>query len=224
MKLAFLLLVLVNVVLFAWQQGVFGRYAERGREPERLARQIEAERIRVLTEKDAQDLRDRASQTKAAVDATATRACVEFGDFAPPEGARAEAALAALALNAKATLRSIEMASGYLTYLPPAGTRADADRRVDELRKLGAKDAQVIAENGPLRFAISLGSFRDAEAARAHLNALEKQGIKGARISDKPMPITGTRFILRDVDAASMQKLATLRKDFPAQALRTCTP
>ena len=57
MKLAFLILVLVNLALFAWQQGIFGRFGESGREPERVARQIEAERFRVLSEKAVEPIR-----------------------------------------------------------------------------------------------------------------------------------------------------------------------
>ena len=65
MKLAFLILLLLNLALLAWQQGVFGRVRESGREPERVARQIEAERFRVLSEKEVQKLRERASQVKS---------------------------------------------------------------------------------------------------------------------------------------------------------------
>jgi hypothetical protein len=65
MKLAFLILLLVNLALFACQQGAFGRFGESGREPERVGRQIEAERFRVLSEKEVQKLRERASQSKA---------------------------------------------------------------------------------------------------------------------------------------------------------------
>ena len=65
MKLAFLILLLLNLALLAGQQGVFGRFGEGGREPERVARQIEAERFRVLSEKEVQKLRERASQVKS---------------------------------------------------------------------------------------------------------------------------------------------------------------
>ena len=60
MKLAFLILLLMNLALLAWQQGAFGRISDSGREPERMARQIEAERFRVLSEKEVQKLRERA--------------------------------------------------------------------------------------------------------------------------------------------------------------------
>lgn len=71
MKLAFLVLLLLNLALLAWQQGVFGRVGEGGREPERVARQVEAERFRVLSEKQVQKLRERASQSKSGSDSSA---------------------------------------------------------------------------------------------------------------------------------------------------------
>lgn len=223
MKLAFLLLVLVNLLLFAWQQGVFGHQAERGREPERVARQIEPERVRVLTEREVQTLRERASQSSGMLDLTVAQSCIEFGDFGPNEAPRAEKALAALVPSLKLAPRAIDAPGWYMVYVPPLKTRAEVDRRADELRQLGVKDLQVMGEAGPMKFGIGLGSFRDAEAAKAHLAALEKLGVKGARVSDKPSSIAVTRFQLRDLDAATVRQLALLRSDFPAQTLRGCS-
>jgi hypothetical protein len=78
MKLAFLLLVLANLLLFAWQQDVFGRYSERGREPARLERQIEPERFRVLSEGEVKQLRARAEEPRAANTPNVAQACVDF--------------------------------------------------------------------------------------------------------------------------------------------------
>jgi hypothetical protein len=222
MKLAFLLLVLVNVALFAWQQGVFGRYGDGGREPERVARQVEPERIRVLTEKEVQTLRERAKQASGALELNAAQACVEFGDFSAGEAVRAEKALAALGAVVKVSSTPVEAPGWYVVYLPPFKTLAEAERRADELRKLGIKDMMVMNESSAMKFAISLGSFRDPNAAKAHLAALEKTGIKGVRIADRPSTLTLTRFQLRDLDAAAAQQLATLRGEFPAQSVRGC--
>lgn len=222
MKLAFLLLVLVNVLLFAWQHGVFGRYGDGGREPERVARQVEPERIRVLTEKDVQALRERAKQTSGVLDLNAAQACVEFGDFSAGEAVRAEKALAALAPAVKVSTGPVEAPGWYMVYLPPFNTLGEAERRADELRKLGIKDMLVMNENSAMKFAISLGSFRDPNAAKAHVSALERTGIKGVRIADRPSTVTLTRFQLRDLDAAAAQQLATLRGEFPNQTARAC--
>jgi hypothetical protein len=67
MKLAFLILLLLNLGLLAWQQGAFGRFAESGREPERVARQIAPERFRVLSEKEVQKLRERAAKSEPTI-------------------------------------------------------------------------------------------------------------------------------------------------------------
>jgi hypothetical protein len=222
MKLAFLLLVLVNLLLFAWQQGAFGRFGESGREPERVARQIEPERFRVLTEADVRELRERAKLGTAPLDLDIAQACVEFGDFPAADAARVEKMLAALSPGVKIVPRPVETPGWYMVYLPPHKTSADAERRAEELRKLGVKDLLVMSENAPLKFAISLGSFRDPDAAKLHLAALEKLGVKGVRMSDRSSAVVLTRFQLRELDAAASRQLATMRNEFPAQTLRPC--
>jgi hypothetical protein len=233
MKLAFLFLLLVNVALFAWQQGAFGRFAESGREPERIARQIEPDRIRVLTEKDVQILRERANQARASAavastpstpavpDLSVAQACVEFGDFPAADVTRVETALVKLGLGSRQTTRSVDVPGWYLVYVPPFQTRAEADRAAADFTKRGVKDLLVLTE-GSLRLGISLGSFKDPELAKAHVAALDKLGVKNARIADKPTSVSATRYQLRELDAGTAQQLAAIRKEFPAQSVRPC--
>ncbi len=224
MKLAFLLLILLNLALYAWQQGAFGRFAESGREPERISLQIEPERFRALSEKDVAALRERATSAPpraAAPTEAGIQACVEFGDFSGAEAARAEAILAKLGMGARMSSRVAEVPGWYQVFMPPFKTRAEADRQADELRKLGVKDVLVVGE-GAQRFGLGLGSFRAQDAAKAHAAALEKQGVKGVRVSDKASTISVTRFQLREVDAAAAQQLAAIQKEFPAQSIHPC--
>lgn len=220
MKLVFLLLVLANMLLFAWQQGVFGRYTERGREPERVERQIDADRFRVLREDEVRELRSRSDQPRAAVTGNPAAGCLEFGDFAAADAARAEIVLASLGV--KPTARSVELPGYWLVYLAPAKSRADADRRAAELRRLGVADLLVVTDDSPLRFGIRLGAFRDAEAARGHLASLRKLGVDDARVSDRPTTQLATRFQLRELSSDASRQLSALKKDFPAQTLRGC--
>jgi hypothetical protein len=229
MKLVFLLLLLVNVALFAWQHGAFGRFAEPGREPERIARQIEPGRIRVLSEKDVQLLRERANQARAASVATGAapdlslpQACVEFGDFQGADIGRVETALLGLGLGSRQTARAVEVPGFYMVYVPPYKTKAEADRAAVELVSRGLKEVLVLAD-GPLRYGISLGSFRDSELAKAHLASVEKLGIKTVRMSDKPTALGTMRYQLRELDAAASRQLAEIRKEFPAQTIRPCS-
>lgn len=48
MRIAFLILLLLNVGLFFWGQGYLGAQ-DAGREPDRLARQVAPEKLRILT-------------------------------------------------------------------------------------------------------------------------------------------------------------------------------
>jgi hypothetical protein len=189
-----------------------------------VARQIEPERFRVLTEAEVQTLRERATQGGAAFDASSAQSCVEFGDFAAGEVARVEKALAAITPGARINARPVEAPGWYMVYLPPYRSWAEAERRAEELRKLGVKDLMVMSENSPMKFAISLGSFRDPNAAKAHVASLEKLGVKGVRLSDRAAPAMTTRFQLRDLDAAAAQQLSALRNEYPAQTLRPCPP
>lgn len=236
MKLAFLLLVLVNVALFAWQHGVFGRFTESGREPERIARQVEPERIRVLSEREVQVLRERAAAQSraaaaaappaasgAALDLSVAQSCVEFGDFIGPDLARVETALLKLGLGSRQSARTVEAPGWYLVYLPPFKARAEADRAVADLKKSGVKDLLVFTD-GPLRLGVSLGSFRDPELAKAHVASLVKLGVKNARVSDKPTAVSATRLQMRELDAEAAQQLGAIAREFPSQSLRACTP
>lgn len=241
MKLLFLLLVLANVALFAWQRGAFGTLPDGGREPERVARQVEPERIRALTPEQAKQLRDKAQTLAAATVVAAPAAppvlgapelaqgapCVEFGDFSEVQAGRLRPRLAALLPAAeragdRLAERSVEAAGWYMVYVPPFKTRAEVERAAAELRDQGVKELLVIADNSPMRFGIALGSFRDPELAKNHLADLERRGIRNARVADKPSTVPATRFTLRPVDAALATRLLELLKDYPQARLTAC--
>ena len=238
MKLLFLVLVLVNVALFAWQRGAFGTLPDGGREPERVARQIEPERIRALTPEQAQQLRDKAKAMAPTAPSAAGPAvlgaselaqgatCVEFGDFSEAQAGRLRPRLSALLPADRAaermTERTVDAAGWYMVYVPPFRTRAEVERAATDLRERGVKELLVIADNSPMRFGIALGSFRDPELAKNHLADLERRGISNARVADKPSTVPATRFTLRPVDAALGARLLELQKDFPQARLTAC--
>ena len=229
MKLLFLLLIAANLALFAWQRGAFGTLPDSGREPERVARQVEPERIRVLTPEQAGDLRAAVRATSSA-SSTASGApdlalgadCVEFGDFSEAQAARVRPRLEALALGDRLEARSVEATGWYMVYVPPFKTRAEADRAAAQLRDQGVKDLLVIGDNSPMRFGIALGSFRDQDLANRHLADLQKRGVKTARVADRPSTVPATRFVIRSVDPALAATLQGLQREFNAARLVAC--
>jgi hypothetical protein len=239
MKLAFLLLALANLVFFAWQQGVFGGLPEAGREPERVNRQVEPERIHVLTQAEVQALRVKAKEipreappapspgTSAApapiaAGELAGSACVEVGDFTIENSERVRQRLATLAAGERLTARSVEAPGWFMVFVPPFKTRGEADRKAEELRKAGVKELLVITDNSPMRYGIALGSFKDQDLAVRHFNDLERRGIKGVRVADKPSNVQVTRFQVRAVDVPMADVLRSVQKEFNAARFQAC--
>ncbi len=220
MKLAFLLLLLVNLALFAWQRGVFGPLVESGREPQRVARQFAPEKVRVLTPDQLAALRTTAKPSANVASAKPT--CLEFGDFDEAALAQVQSRLEALALGGRLKARSVEGPGWFIVYLPPLASRADAERAAQDLRTRGVRDFVLMGENSALRNGIALGSFREQELAQRHAADLAQRGVKGVRVSERPSSTEATRFEIRNVDAALAQQLAELQKEFPQSQLAAC--
>lgn len=227
MKKLFLALLLVNVLLAAWLRGLFGAPGG-GREPGRLEQQVAAERIRVLTDREAQQIEKRAEAKPASppglvpLQPEATVACVEIGEFVnDAQLARLRDKLAALKLTDRASEQTRDRSGWYLVYLPAEKSLFEAEQRAEQLRSQGLQDL-VIYKEGKLRFSIGLGSFRDRDLARKQVTQLERQGVKGARVADNPATVRATRVLIRGADSASIQQLQDAQKDFPQQKLQPC--
>ncbi len=223
MKFAFLVLLLANLALFAWQRGLFGAVAEAGREPERIARQIAPEKIRVLTPDQMAALASGNKSTAAgSARPNAKSACLEFGDFDEANLESVQARLATLGLGERLVSRAVDLPGWIIVYLPPYKTRAEADRMAQDLRARGVSDLVVIGGDSSLRNGIALGSFREQDLAQRHVADLERRGVRGVRVSERASSASGTRFRIQNVDAALAQQLAEIQKDFPQSQLGAC--
>ncbi|HEY4038949.1 MAG TPA: SPOR domain-containing protein, partial [Burkholderiaceae bacterium] len=228
MRQLFLVLLLLNMVLFGWLRGWFGESVS-GREPGRVDQQIAAERIRVLNEQEVQQIERRARDAKAAPAPMAaaatdsTVACLEIGEFAnDAQLARLRDKLTALKLTDRASEQTRDRPGWYLVYLPAERTFADAEQRTEQLRAQGLQDLLIFKE-GTLRFAIGIGSFRDRDLARKQVALLDRRGIRGARITDNPTTVRSTRVLIRGADAAAVRQLQDAAKDFPQQKMQPCS-
>lgn len=219
MKLLFLALVLANLALFGWRQGVFGPGADAGREPERLARQIAPEKIRLLTPDQAAALR---STTPGVAQDFARPACVEFGDFDEASLARIQSRLAELGLGDRLQPRRIEAANGFVVFLPALASRAEAERAAQDLRARGVRDLLVMGPNSATPNEILLGEFPDPDLARRHQADLTRRGVKGVQMSERSAGVQLTRFEIHEVDSLLAQQLAEIQKEFPQSRIGVC--
>ena len=82
----------------------------------------------------------------------------------------------------------------------PQGSKANADKKAAELKRLGIDEFFIISEDGPNKFAISLGVFKNEEGAKNYLEILAKQGVKTACAAERETRVAKTIFTLRGVD------------------------
>jgi hypothetical protein len=222
MRALFLLLVLANLVFFAWAH-VTREGAGGGNPNARL--EIAPESIKLL--KAAGQIVP--GQSKVPVKAIppspkiaqgAPGACMEWGIFAGPAVAKAEAALAKLELAPERIERTVTDSGGYWVHMPPWKSKAEADRKVVELKDLGVTEFFVVQEPAKWRFAISLGIFRTEAAAQAFLAKLKERGVRSAVVARRENFLKQVVFYVREPGESTVARLAIIQQEFPGTELK----
>jgi hypothetical protein len=216
MRALFLLLVLANLVFFAYVQ-VTRESADGGSRISQL--QIAPEKIKQL--KAPEPAAGKPKGTGKAIPAAppktasaAPAACVEWGVFAGPAVARAESALARLELPEGQVERTVADAGGYWVYMPPLKTKAEIDRKIGELKVFGITEFFVVQDTGQWKNSISLGIFRTEDAAQGYLAKLKERGVKSAIAARRENFLKQVAFHVREPNPATVAKLTELQKEF----------
>jgi hypothetical protein len=229
MRAFFLLLVLANLAFFAYGHIAIEGGAVEGRI---FQLQIAPDRIKLIRAGEPTPA-DKPRKPRKAVPptppktaSTAAAACVEWGNFAGPGVARAEAALARLDLAPGQVERVVVDAGGYWVHIPPLRNKSEADRKVGELRDLGVTEFFIVQDAGPWRNAISLGIFRTEEAAQAFLAGLKQRGVRSAIAARRENFLKQVAFYVRDPSEAVVAELMLIQQDFAGSEVRAgpCPP
>ena len=218
MRALFLLLVLANVVFYVY--AVAAR--QQGDADSQISLlQISPEKIRLIksTGGSAASL-PKPSTVPAGTASAAPAACLEWGVFAGPDVARADAALARLELPAALLQRAVADAGGYWVYIPPLKTKVEVDKKLSELKALGVTDFFVVQDATPWRNAISLGIFRTEEAAKSFLDGLRGKGMHSAVAERRENFLRQIAYYLREPTEAIVAKLAEAQREFPGTQIR----
>lgn len=212
MRLVFFLLLFANVLFLAWTR-VGPELAMS--ESFLLSQQINPDAIRLLDPREVGQLAAKKPEPRGL-------ACLEWGALSITDLDRARAALAGLPAGPKITERRFEESAAFWVYMPPRATRQEAQVKAAELKRLGIDEFFIVQDEGKFRFAISLGVFRTAEAARAHLDALRIKGVRTAVVGPRDSQVTKVYLQMRDLPEAASARLPELRAGFPGTDVRDC--
>lgn len=238
LKFVFWILLAANAGLFAYQQGALDALLPNSHEPARIANQLNADKIRLVpppavrrepapapTPTPEPAPAPAAQPVVAAAEKKAELlACVEVGNFSADEARRFSAQLAALSLGERVSQHPVMEVTSHIVYIPPQADREAAEKKAEQLRELGIQDFFIIQDNPALRWGISLGVFKQEEAARAHLANLSQKGVRSARIGQRSSNSGLVAFQLRAVDAETKSRLDKIKAGFPRQGTRSCAP
>jgi SPOR domain len=215
----FLLLVLANVAFFAWARYVSP--ADASADPLPVTRQIEPEKMKVVAPNDL-PAPPAARATPAAVALAAK--CLEWGSFTLTDAPRGEKALEPLALGPRLAQRRTEETAGWWVFIPPQGNRAAAVRKAAELKSLSIDDYFIVQEDGPYRWAVSLGVFRNEDAAQSRLASLRTLGVRSARLAPRETVVPKVWLQVKNVDGVLAAKLKDAARTIEGTELRECAP
>ena len=241
MRAAFLFLILANVAFFVWAR--FVSPADPGVDSAPLGRQIEPQKLRIVAPGEAPVAQPKPAAAPAAAapsvappvaavsstpaappkpPAATVAACMEWGSFTLFDAPRAEKALEPLALGNRVGRRATEELAGWWVFIPSQGGRQLALKKAAELKARGVEDYFVVQEEGPLRWALSLGVFRTEDAAQARLAALRNQGVRSAQVGPREMTVPKVWLQVRNVDAALEARLREIARTVEGSELKAC--
>ena len=170
------ILLLANAAFFAWTQGwldsAVGVRASDDRDPQRLARQVRPEAVRLLPAQEPVLLKP------------VTR-CLEAGPFDAAEMAAAEAALAASpaasALAGRWSRLSTETPGLWMIAVGRAAPHEAQLKKLAELKRLDIAVEVVKAASGTDE-TLSIGQFDSLAAAKAALEQFTARGVRTGRV------------------------------------------
>ncbi len=217
LRFLFWSLLILNAFLLSLNLGWLGKWSLDEREPLRIKAEKRADKLTVLS----------ASATQEIVDAAAAKAvppiaCFEFAGLTLADSQQLEEKLKPLALGARQTKSEIAEVASNMVYLPPLASQDAAEKKVALVKKMGLTDVYVVQDQSPLRWAISLGVFKTADAAKSFLANVQKKGLKEAKIA--PRAVSASKFVLRfsDVTVAEKKVLDQMQSQVPNLDAHEC--
>lgn len=217
MKRFFWLLVLINFSLLAYFN--IG-YILPGK-PEIKMTEINPDKIKLLSqaEIDALPTKTPSSPPPITIEPKPVASCFEWGIFSDTGLAKAEKALAKMAIQATAKEENSNQPKRYWVYKSPLKTTAEALKKAAEYKTLGVEDLFVVQEE-KWKNAISFGIFEDEQLATKLVRELEEKGIKNVEKIQRANGKGQHSLLLPSLNESSIAELKKLKPDFPAAELK----
>ncbi len=214
MRVLALLLLLANLLYAAWAQGWLGAYGWKPRaqqEPERLAQQVNPERLELVDP----------AQLKEPSDATpSSLSCLMTPELSVAERDAVQAAAQAVLPEGSWRMEEQAAALRYDVYMGPYPGQKELDAKAEQLKALGVRFE--LTGNGAQSAGLSLGSYASQAQAEEALKAFVAKGVRTAKVLAMASSGRSYRFRVPLVDVQILTKLPELASALPGQGLMPC--
>lgn len=229
LKFFFWSLLCINGALFAFHRGWLGNTKPSEREPARIAKQLGTDKLQLLSAAAANAARPAVAAAPppepAPEDSAAVLvACTEIGNLAERDARRLDKLIEPLELGERVVKHevTVQETTSHMVMIPPLGSKEAAELKAAELKELGVSSYFIMNDSSAAKWAISLGVFKSETAAQTLLAALNKQGVKGAKVVGRQSPSTRLAYRFRDIDAPTRARLEAIAAKFDDLDARSC--
>lgn len=209
MKVLVFLLVVANLLFYAFAAGYFGQ--PDNPDAGRVEQQVAPERMRIVSRGEAPAIpaakvepvapeNTPAEQAPAPEKAEAARpvepdpvakvdrtpVCLSWRPLPVADADRVTSLLAKRFREYKVTRKLVASeGNGWWVFIPPLPGKAEAEKKSGELRELGVTDFFVV-QDAQNRFAVSLGVFSSEKGGQDRLAELKAKGVRSAQVAPRP--------------------------------------
>lgn len=217
LRFAFLFLLLINGLYFAWSQGLLRPYgfapAEQ-REPQRLAQQIRPEAWRLLNPEELRRVESAARVTPKPAE------CLMAGLFDEERSATLRQALERALPPGSWVLEEAHEPGRWIVYMGKYPSVEAAKKKRAELASLDLAFEPLT--DPKLEPGLSLGGFDSEAAANAALADLTRRGVRSAKVLQVRAAARGALMRLASVDDTLRARLDDIKPALADKPLRPC--
>lgn len=222
-KLLFFFLLIANALLFALGQGYFANPVFEPHQPQRLLQQQNSDTVKLVTA-EAATSPTVVKEVKDPVVKPEMFVCLEWGAFLSTDVNKVEDKLKTFTFGNRQSRQNVQDTQTNMVFIPPLGSKEAADKKAQELTRLGIHDFFIIQDQPNLRWGISLGVFKSEDSAKQLLATLVAKGVHSAKLGMHTAETNKFNYYFKNVTGSERSDLDNLKSDFPAQDLHLCKP
>lgn len=216
----FLILVFLNLAVFAWIYTTNDERVLAGREPERVKAQMAADHIRLIdaTQTGASSV---AANSLPQLSVVAVESCVAYSGVTVAEARQMASALTEKSTAIRAVVNPLAQRPVFEIVINGLAARAQVDTKLAELKGLGFEQGITVRSSDEKHFSLLLASFSEKSAADEAKKELTRKGVRSAQVVGQKSPADMATLDVHGSDV-TLKKLPELLPSLKKLNQETC--